>query len=471
MTHAIRPGSDDDFDPADSLGGNAPARPDDAPAPREKADASAERPATVGDAEAAGAVDGEGAATEGGGERRPRGPHGRRRRGRGRGGQGSRDELAAAGARPEQGAGTEPVGGGLREIGPLVGADDELNLSAMPPQPLPRDLLERGRKATKQALSAQSEKLHKVLADAGIGSRRDMEELILAGRVSVNGLPAHTGQRVMPTDQVRVNGKPLQLRLKSMGRPPRVLLYHKPVGEIVSQDDPEGRPTVFDKLPKVSGGRWVAVGRLDFNTEGLLLFTTSGELANRLMHPRYEVEREYAVRVLGELSEEQTQTLREGVALEDGPARFNKVEDAGGAGANHWYRVTIAEGRNREVRRMFERIGLEVTRLIRIRYGAVALPRSLARGRYSELAPEWVQAWMHDLGIGVEEIRGGQQQRSVPGGRKGKGQGQRGQGGGNRPPRQPDPMTSTVQYIAAGAGQPGLRQPRFRRPKPTRGFG
>lgn len=341
----------------------------------------------------------------------------------------------------------------------------------MPPQPLSRELLERGRKASKQALNAQSEKLHKVLADAGVGSRRDMEELILAGRVSVNGLPAHTGQRVMPTDQVRINGKPLQLRLKASGKPPRVVLYHKPVGEIVSQDDPEGRPTVFARLPKVSGGRWVAVGRLDFNTEGLLIFTTSGELANRLMHPRYEVEREYAVRVLGALTEEQMQQLRDGITLDDGPARFNKIEDAGGQGANHWYRVTIAEGRNREVRRMFEQAGLEVSRLIRVRYGAVALPRSLARGRYSELAPEWVQAWIHDLGIGVDEIRGaGGQQRSGQGRNKGKGQRSQGQGGGNRPPRQPDPLTSTVQYIAAGSGQPGLRQPRFRRPKPSRGF-
>jgi 23S rRNA pseudouridine2605 synthase len=471
MTHAIRPNPDDESKPADT-GAESPRR--DEAAPR----AAADEPHAAADADGNRAVAeeaGPDAIGPEGGDRRPRGPHGRRRRGRGRGqgsaqapGQGPRDEPRAG--QPGQAAGSQQPSA-PREFGPLVGADNELNLAAMPPQPLPRDLLERGRKATKQALNAQSEKLHKVLADAGIGSRRDMEELILAGRVSVNGLPAHTGQRVMPTDQVRVNGKPLQLRLKAAGKPPRVLLYHKPVGEIVSQDDPEGRPTVFEKLPRVSGGRWVAVGRLDFNTEGLLLFTTSGELANRLMHPRYEVEREYAVRTLGELSEAQMQTLRDGVALDDGPARFGKVEDAGGAGANHWYRVTIAEGRNREVRRMFEQVGLEVSRLIRIRYGALALPRSLARGRYSELAPEWVQAWMHDLGIGADEVRGGGSQQRQGGGGRNKGKGGRGQGGGNRPPRQPDPMTSTVQYIAAGAGQPGARPAHFRRPKPPRGFG
>ncbi len=451
----------------------APGVRRDAEPPAPAADRASSGDPVVSSGSGEPATAGEGGGSGPGGERRPRGPHGRRRRGRGRGGPPG-GEARAEGrgeGRGEASATAAPTAGGeIRPAAPLVGADDELNPSAMPPQPLPRELLERGRKATKQALNAQSEKLHKVLADAGIGSRRDMEELILAGRVSVNGLPAHTGQRVMPTDQVRVNGKLLQLRLKAAGKPPRVLLYHKPVGEIVSQDDPEGRPTVFQKLPKVSGGRWVAVGRLDFNTEGLLLFTTSGELANRLMHPRYEVEREYAVRVLGELSEAQMQQLRDGVQLDDGPARFNKLEDAGGAGANHWYRVTIAEGRNREVRRMFEQAGLEVSRLIRVRYGAVALPRSLARGRWSELSPEWVQAWMHDLGIGANEIRSGGGGNPKQGG-QGKKNRQRGQGGGgNRPPRQPDPMTSTVQYIAAGAGQPGLRQNRFRRPKPPRGF-
>jgi 23S rRNA pseudouridine2605 synthase len=459
MTHAIRPHPDDDR-PAEGTGG-AEAAP---PGPAATGEGTMQAAPAEGEGPP-GEARGDEAAADGG-ERRPRGPHGRRRRGRGRGqGQGPREETGATAA------GSDAPAGPVRDAGPLVGTDDELNLSAMPPQPLPRELLERGRKASKQALNAQSEKLHKVLADAGVGSRRDMEELILAGRVSVNGLPAHTGQRVMPTDQVRINGKPLQLRMKALGRPPRVLLYHKPAGEIVSQDDPEGRPTVFDKLPRVSGGRWVAVGRLDYNTEGLLLFTTSGELANRLMHPRYEVEREYAVRVLGELTDEQMQRLRDGIALDDGPAKFNRVDDAGGSGANHWYRVTLAEGRNREVRRMFEQVGLEVTRLIRVRYGAVALPRSLSRGRYSELAPEWVQAWMHDLGIGVDEVRAGGGQQHRQGGGRNKGKGPRGQGGGNRPPRQPDPMTSTVQYIAAGAGQPGLRPSHFRRPKPPRGFG
>ncbi len=391
-----------------------------------------------------------------GAERRTRGPHGRRRRGRGRG--------QVGGARSENGMGDiatpEETPATL-----LAGEGGEINPAAMPPMPLPRELLERGRRAAKQALAAQSDKLHKVLADAGIGSRRDMEELIIAGRVSVNGQPAHIGQRVSPTDQVRVNGKPLVRR--QPGKTPRVLLYHKPAGEIVSQDDPERRPTVFDKLPKVSGGRWVAVGRLDFNTEGLLLFTTSGELANRLMHPRYEVEREYAVRVLGELTDEQKQRLLAGVPLEDGAAAFSKLEDAGGQGANHWYRVVIAEGRNREVRRMFEAVGLEVSRLIRIRYGAVRLPRSLARGRYQELSPEWVQAWMHDLGIAAEEVRG-----KSAGGQRPQGQRKHRERSG---PRQPDPLTSTVNYIAAG-GRPGGQRPgmgqhqRFRRPKSSRGF-
>jgi 23S rRNA pseudouridine2605 synthase len=395
-------------------------------------------------------------------------PSGRRRRRRGAGGGRERREASDLGENAPQGDGqvvaTIPL--------PLAGEGEDINPAAMASAPLTRELLEKGRRAAKQALNAQSEKLHKVLADAGVGSRRDMEELIIAGRVSVNGQPAHIGQRVLPSDQVRVNGKPLAAR-RQPGRPPRVLLYHKPAGEIVSQDDPDNRPTVFDKLPKVGGARWVAVGRLDFNTEGLLIFSTSGELANRLMHPRYEVEREYAVRILGEVQEDQKRRLLEGVELDDGPARFSRLDEAGGEGANRWYRVVIAEGRNREVRRMFAAVGLEVSRLIRIRYGAIQLPRSLARGRYSELAPEWVQAWLHDLGVNVDEMRG---RSGQPGGHR-QGGGVQGNGGGRnkrpqrQPSSQPDPMTSTVSYIAAG-GRPGSNpQRRFRPGKPRRGFG
>jgi 23S rRNA pseudouridine2605 synthase len=446
MSHAARPPEEQSTTPT--------AETEPAAQPRAADDLRAESDPS----DAAGASDASAAEGAGDEERRPRGPHGRRRRGRGRG-QGQPAGVPRT-EEPARDAAADEAPAAL-----LAGDGEEINPAAMAATPLPRELLERGRRAAKQALAAQSDKLHKVLADAGIGSRRDMEELIIAGRVSVNGQPAHIGQRVLPTDQVRVNGKPLVR--KQPGKPPRVLLYHKPAGEIVSQDDPEKRPTVFDKLPKVSGGRWVAVGRLDFNTEGLLLFTTSGELANRLMHPRYEVEREYAVRVLGELTDEQKERLLAGVQLGDGTAAFSKIEEAGGQGANRWYRVVIAEGRNREVRRMFEAVGLEVSRLIRIRYGAIQLPRSLARGRYQELSPEWVQAWMHDLGIASDELRG----KSAGGGQRPQGQRKNKDRQG---PRQPDPLTSTVSYIASG-GLGGHRpasgpHQRFRRPKSSRGF-
>ncbi len=227
-------------------------------------------------------------------------------------------------------------------------------------------------------------KLQKALADAGHGSRREIEEWISAGRVHVNGEPAHIGQRIGPDDKVRVNGRMVQLKAGG-ARLPRVLLYHKPEGEIVSRDDPEGRPTVFEKLPRINNGRWIAVGRLDFNSCGLMLFTSSGELANQLMHPRYELEREYAVRVLGEPSAEALEQLKAGVQLEDGLAHFNRILDAGGEGANHWYNVTLSEGRNREVRRMFEAVGLQVSRLMRVRYGPVQLPPGLKRGLWREL--------------------------------------------------------------------------------------
>jgi len=237
----------------------------------------------------------------------------------------------------------------------------------------------------KRVLLPQPEtpKLHKVLAQAGLGSRLEMEQLILEGRISVNAEPAHIGQRIQFGDTVKVNGKPIRLRIDPP--PPRVIAYHKPSGEVVSHDDPQNRPTVFRRLPKLFQGKWQSVGRLDLNTEGLLLLTSSGELANRLMHPRFGLEREYAVRVLGALSNDEKKRLLDGVQLDDGMAHFSTIEAGGGEGANCWYRVTISEGRNREVRRMFEAVGHAVSRLIRIRYGAVVLPRGLKRGAFVEL--------------------------------------------------------------------------------------
>ncbi|SFF99574.1 23S rRNA pseudouridine2605 synthase [Duganella sp. CF458] len=263
-------------------------------------------------------------------------------------------------------------------------------------------------------------KLHKVLAEAGMGSRRDMEELIIAGRVSVNGEPAHIGQRILPTDAVRINGKLVQRKVSK--KPPRVLVYHKPAGEIVSHDDPDGRPSVFDRLPTMKTGKWLAVGRLDFNTEGLLLFTTSGDLANRLMHPRYNIDREYAVRTLGELEEGMRQKLLAGVELEDGMAQFTKIADGGGEGVNKWYRVVIGEGRNREVRRMFEAIGLTVSRLIRTRYGALTLPSNLKRGRWEEMEENTVRDLLSAVGF-KKEAGAGAGEGAKPQG--GQGQGKR----------------------------------------------
>jgi 23S rRNA pseudouridine2605 synthase len=394
-------------------------------------------------------------------ERRRRSPLGRRRRPRAEASAPAVDpQIASDGDTPDFPDLAESAADAVPLAESAGGADaEEGQPMVMAEQALDRDVLERGRRAAKQALNAQSDKLHKVLADAGIGSRRDMEELIVAGRVSVNGQPAHVGQRILPTDQIRINGKPL-LNRRAPGKQPRVILYHKPSGEIVSQDDPQGRPSVFDRMPRISGGRWVAVGRLDFNTEGLLVLTTSGELANRLMHPRYEIEREYAVRIIGELTPEQREQLLNGVQLDDGLARFTRLEDAGGQGINHWYRAVISEGRNREVRRIFEALGMQVSRLIRIRFGSVQLPRNLARGRFQELTPSWVEAWVHDLGMatptagprsGGDAARksGGGAGRAAPGGR---GKRPAKAGGGSR---QPDPMTSTVNYIAQG-GKPGL---------------
>jgi 23S rRNA pseudouridine2605 synthase len=238
-------------------------------------------------------------------------------------------------------------------------------------------------------------KLHKALADAGHGSRREIEAWIAEGRVNVNDAPAHVGQRVSAQDKVKLNGR--LVYLKDVARPPRVLLYHKPEGEIVSRDDPEGRPSIFEKLPRIRGSRWISIGRLDFNSCGLLLVTDNGDLANKLMHPRYGLEREYAVRILGELDAETMQRLQVGIELDDGPAHFNRIEANGGEGANRWYKVSLSEGRNREVRRMFEAVGITVSRLMRVRYGPVVLPPQLKRGQCRELTAAEVAALLEAL--------------------------------------------------------------------------
>ena len=232
-------------------------------------------------------------------------------------------------------------------------------------------------------------KLQKVLAQAGIGSRRDMEQLVAEGRITVNGEPAHVGQRISFGDQLRIDGKPIKARIAPP--PPRVLAYHKPAGEVVTHDDPQHRPTVFRRLPRLQQGKWQSVGRLDINTEGLLLFTNSGELANQLMHPRFGIEREYAVRVLGVVDEAERERLLQGVVIDGQAAAFKSIEDAGGEGANRWYRVVITEGRNREVRKLFEAVGHAVSRLIRVRYGSVVLPRGLRRGVWVDL--DEVDVW------------------------------------------------------------------------------
>lgn len=278
----------------------------------------------------------------------------------------------------------------------------------------------------------EAPKLHKVLAQSGIGSRRDMEQLIADGHVTVNDEVAHLGMRITFGDQIKINGKPVKVRIAPP--PARVLAYHKPVGEVVTFNDPEGRPTVFRSLPRLMSGKWQSVGRLDINTEGLLLFTTSGELANQLMHPRFGVEREYAVRVLGTLESEQRAKLLEGVEIDGQTAAFKSIEDGGGEGVNRWYRVVITEGRNREVRKLFDKVGLGVSRLIRIRYGTVVLPRGLKRGVWVELDDNDVRAIRRLAHPGGGQPQPSQQQpqpqRQQQGGKGG--QQQRGKGRNDR---------------------------------------
>ena len=357
--------------------------------------------------------------------------------------------------------------------------DDEDDGEEVPGEPVPffaREasigLRDAGR-GTRRPVSPDAEKLHKILADAGIGSRRDMEELIIAGRVSVNGLPAHVGQRVGPEDVIRVNGKPLSRKRSAASQTPQVLLYHKPTGELVTRDDPGSRPKVFDRLPRLRGARWIAVGRLDLNSEGLLIFTTSGDLANKLMHPRYGWEREYAVRVLGRVDDEIRQQLLTGVTLEDGPATLQSIEDIGGEGANHWYRVVILEGRNREVRRLFDAVGLTVSRLVRIRFGPIALPPRLQRGRLHALTEAEVRQLQQQMRRHVAEMSDGAAD-AVParGGKSGNVQGRgkgaaRGNDASRRQGRGAGNAAQTgagQQGAASGSSQPtGSRHPARRR--------
>ena len=246
------------------------------------------------------------------------------------------------------------------------------------------------------------EKLQKVLARAGLGSRRQMESWIDAGRVSVNGKVASLGDRVDDRARLAVDGKPLE---RSPASETRCILYHKPVGEVCTRDDPQGRRTVFERLPKLKSGRWISIGRLDYNTSGLLLFTTDGELANALMHPSANIEREYMVRVMGDVGEDVLQRLIDGVMLDDGMARFTDIQDGGGDGINRWYYVVLMEGRNREVRRLWESQGLTVSRLKRVRYGEVFIPSRVKQGQWVELDPKEIKSLYRMADLPMKDMR------------------------------------------------------------------
>jgi 23S rRNA pseudouridine2605 synthase len=248
-----------------------------------------------------------------------------------------------------------------------------------------------------------SERIQKVLARAGYGSRRQLEALIKEGKVTVNGSVAKLGDQVEMGDTLRLDGKPLSAK-RLWQRPQQVLLYNKPVGEVCTRKDPEGRRTIFQSLPTPEEGRWVSVGRLDINTSGLIILTTDGELANRLMHPSNEMDREYAVRVLGAVSPEIMQNLRDGVELDDGKAKFNDIQEAGGEGANHWYHVVIQEGRNREVRRLWESQGVQVSRLMRVRYGPIIIPSQLKMGRWMMLEGNDVAALYEEVDLQAQVV-------------------------------------------------------------------
>ncbi len=245
-------------------------------------------------------------------------------------------------------------------------------------------------------------RIQKALAQAGAGSRREIEKAILNQRIFVNNQLAEIGQLVSELDKIIFDGKLIKINAETLL--PRILIYHKPEGEIVSVSDPKGRVTVFDNLPKIKKAKWISIGRLDYNTSGLLIFTSYGELANRLMHPRYEIEREYSVRILGELSDEQLIKLTQGIKLEDGLAKFETISFQGGEGANHWYRVVLKEGRNREVRRLFESFGVTVSRLIRTRFGDIRLPSHIKRGMFIELSQKEVYGILNQFNIDSKQF-------------------------------------------------------------------
>lgn len=246
-------------------------------------------------------------------------------------------------------------------------------------------------------MNKQPEKIQKLLANLGFGSRREIEGLLSKGRIKVNGQLAKLGDRAVPEDRISIDDKLCRFKPRKNSR--RILIYHKPEGEICTRKDTEGRPTIFENLPALREGRWVLVGRLDCNTAGLLILTTDGELANRLMHPSYEIEREYAVRVIGKISAMNIAKLKKGVRLEDGMAHFQQVVDAGGTGMNHWYHVILTEGRTREVRRIFDALDIKLNRLIRIRYGNVFLPRDLPKGKFRDLTDDEIAEVVNQVGL------------------------------------------------------------------------
>jgi 23S rRNA pseudouridine2605 synthase len=246
------------------------------------------------------------------------------------------------------------------------------------------------------------ERIQKFLAHQGVASRRQVDQMLQDGRITVNGKPAKPGDQVAGGEKIAVDGK--LLRISRTEARPKVMMYHKPIGEVCSRKDPEGRPDVYRNLPNLQQGRWVGIGRLDINTSGLLLFTNQGELANRLMHPSFEVEREYAVRIHGEVTPDMMQTLRKGVMLEDGEAKFENIIDAGGEGTNHWYHVMLKEGKNREVRRLWEAVGVEVSRLQRVRYENFTLPKWLKPGKVRLFEDDSIRTLYQRLDLNYPEI-------------------------------------------------------------------